>query len=174
MSQEDIRALEYSCFCKAVEFAIKMLKRLILEEADQTWYIQKFNELVNNMDPNERILVLPKFIPWGKAYAKLGNATNSIFMIVFPTSSGSWMCQTPKYYKKRDIHQFSATMADGSKRIYKYPAPVALRGKRDKELADITGIEDALFIHVSGHLAGAKSKEGAIRLANYIINHAER
>lgn len=174
MSIEDVRILEYNSFMRAVKFAIKVLKRLIMEEADQTWYAQQFGNYVSSMDPNEHILVLPHFIPWGRAYAKMGNATNSIYMVVFPTSSGSWMCQTPKYYKHRDMHQFSSTMADGSKRIYKYPAPVALRGKREEDLIEMTGIPDALFVHASGHLSGAKSKEGAIRLAQYIINHAER
>jgi uncharacterized UPF0160 family protein len=47
--------------------------------------------------------------------------------------------------------------------------PVEWRGKRDKELADISEVEDAIFCHNSGFLSVSKSKAGAIKLAQKAI-----
>jgi len=45
------------------------------------------------------------------------------------------------------------------------PLPKEWRGKTDQELQEISKVDDALFCHRSGFMAMAKSKEGAIALA---------
>ena len=47
--------------------------------------------------------------------------------------------------------------------------PVAWAGKREKELAEITGVSDALFCHNKLFVAYAKSKEGALALAKLAL-----
>lgn len=47
--------------------------------------------------------------------------------------------------------------------------PKAWAGKRDQELAEISGVPDALFCHNKLFVAGAASKEGAIALAEKAI-----
>lgn len=48
--------------------------------------------------------------------------------------------------------------------------PATWAGKRDKELADITGVSDAIFCHNKLFLAVAKTREGALALAKKAIN----
>jgi len=43
------------------------------------------------------------------------------------------------------------------------------RGVRDSELAGVSGIEDAIFVHVSGFIGGAKSQASCIRMAEESI-----
>lgn len=50
------------------------------------------------------------------------------------------------------------------------PFPQQWAGLRDKDLADITGVEDAVFCHKNLFLAVAQTKEGALRLAQLAVN----
>lgn len=45
------------------------------------------------------------------------------------------------------------------------PLPEAWRGKAAAELQETTGVQDAMFCHVSGFMCAAKSREGALQLA---------
>lgn len=45
------------------------------------------------------------------------------------------------------------------------PFPEAWRGLRDTGLAEVTGVDSAIFCHNNGFFASAKTKEGAIELA---------
>jgi uncharacterized UPF0160 family protein len=47
--------------------------------------------------------------------------------------------------------------------------PVAWAGLRDQDLAKVTGVTDAVFCHNGRFLAVAKSKEGAIKLAELAL-----
>jgi len=47
--------------------------------------------------------------------------------------------------------------------------PAAWAGKRDAELAAVTGVPDALFCHNGRFLAGATSREGAVKLAELAL-----
>jgi uncharacterized UPF0160 family protein len=49
------------------------------------------------------------------------------------------------------------------------PLPSSWAGKRDKELQEITGVEDALFAHRKRFMASAETKEGAIMLAKIAL-----
>ena len=64
-------------------------------------------------------------------------------------------------------------MKDGSRRTLRCPYPEHIAGKRDEELATLTHIPDATFVHTSGFLGAATSKEGAIKLAEYALAHME-
>jgi uncharacterized UPF0160 family protein len=48
--------------------------------------------------------------------------------------------------------------------------PVNWAGLMNEELANISGVPDALFCHISLFLSVARSKEGAIKMANIAIN----
>ena len=47
--------------------------------------------------------------------------------------------------------------------------PVAWAGLRDGKLAEVSGVEDAVFCHNKLFVAVAKSKEGALKLANLAL-----
>ena len=46
------------------------------------------------------------------------------------------------------------------------------RGVRDEELAGVSGVEDAVFVHANGFIGGAKSYEGALKMALMTIDSA--
>ena len=171
---ERIKELETEAFLAGMSFAKTVLMNNITSQAEMIYYRARFMELLLHMDPDDHILVMEKYIPWAGAYARAGNQTNGVDMVVYPTNNGSWMCQSPKYYVKRDQFTCSATMSDGSRRELKHPAPLEIRGLRDEELVKKTGIPDVTFVHTSGHLGGAKTKEAAIQLAKYFIAHEYR
>jgi len=159
-------------FYKAVDIAKSYLSKEITATAENVLAVKYFEDMVKNMkDEDAGILIMDKFIPWGYAYSRIGNIADGIQMIVYPNMSGTWMCQTPKYYYTRHKHYFPDTLQDGKKRRYISQAPEEICGLRDEELVSITKVPDAVFVHSSGHLGAARTKDGAIRLANYFIMH---
>ena len=45
------------------------------------------------------------------------------------------------------------------------PLKADWRGLRDKELAKESGCDDAIFVHATGFIGGAKSRESVIKMA---------
>lgn len=52
------------------------------------------------------------------------------------------------------------------------PAPKSIRGLRDSDLEDVTGIKDAAFVHPAGFLGGGFTYEAARSLAEYWVANA--
>ncbi len=50
-----------------------------------------------------------------------------------------------------------------------YLTPYWWRGKFDKELRTITGIDDIIFVHKAGYLASAGSRKSALKIAHQMI-----
>lgn len=54
----------------------------------------------------------------------------------------------------------------------KYPLHEKWRGiSGDKELFNVSGIMDCIFVHVNGFVGGKKTKEGAIKMARASLDH---
>ena len=49
--------------------------------------------------------------------------------------------------------------------------PESWAGKRDKDLAEVSGVSDSVFCHNGRFLAVAKSKEGALALAKLALEN---
>lgn len=161
-------------FMAAMNIAKLLLRREIASQSELLYFRRPFMKLIAEMPQNEEILVLDQYIPWSYAYGRAGSATNGVEMIVYPAANGNWMCQTPYYYFKRDSQKYPAVMKDGSPRQYKHQAPVEICALRDQALCEATGIADLSFVHKGGHLGVAKTKEAAIALAQYFIDHSRQ
>lgn len=48
--------------------------------------------------------------------------------------------------------------------------PEIWRGVRDEKLSELTGIPGGVFVHASGFIAGNKTKEGALAMANKALD----
>ncbi len=68
-----------------------------------------------------------------------------------------------------DIWQISCVRKDRYTFENRKPFPEAWAGKRDAELAAITGVSDAVFCHNARFMCVAKSKEGALALARLAL-----
>ena len=79
----------------------------------------------------------------------------------------------PLYFirPRLDVEKWSVeTIKDDSRSfVNRKDFPKSWAAKRDDELAEITGVPDAIFCHRNLFLAVAKSKEGAIKLAKLAV-----
>jgi uncharacterized UPF0160 family protein len=96
---------------------------------------------------DKRIVILEKEYPWQDV---LMNLPEPLYCI-YQDNRGGWGAK--------------AVRARRGSMESRLPFPEAWRGKRDGDAAAATGIPDAIFCHNSGFLAVAKSKEGALALA---------
>uniref|UniRef100_A0A1I8NXL4 Uncharacterized protein n=1 Tax=Stomoxys calcitrans TaxID=35570 RepID=A0A1I8NXL4_STOCA len=100
------------------------------------------------------ILLLPRFCPWKQHLFELekeNDVVGVIKLVIFTDASGSWRVAgvpvTPDSFLGRKF------------------LPEPWRGLRDEELSKLVGIDDLIFVHHNGFIAGAKTKEAAKALA---------
>jgi uncharacterized UPF0160 family protein len=103
-----------------------------------------------SFDP--RILVLDQGMPWKTAVF----AHNlPVAFAVYPASNGNWMVD-------------SMPPEEGSfeQRI---PLPASWAGLSEAELGDVSGVADAVFTHLRRFVGAAKTRAGAIAMAQKAI-----
>ena len=103
---------------------------------------------------DKRIIVLEDHYPW---YEALGTKLEPLF-VVKPDrgEGGKWKIEAVR----SDIHSFK-----NRKNL-----PTSWAGKTGAELAEVSGVSDALFCHTKLFIAVAGSKEGAIKLAQVAVD----
>jgi uncharacterized UPF0160 family protein len=103
-----------------------------------------------------RVLVLDRGMPWKKAVFA---HDLPVLFAVSPASNGNWMLDTmppePDSFAQR------------------LPLPEAWAGLQGAELAALTGVEDAVFVHLRRFVGAAKSRNGAVEMARLTIQQAE-
>lgn len=131
-------------------------ERVIQQALDQTLRADSYrlhmrSSYMNTADSRILILTLP-----GDTFTIRQCLIDPLFAqvvyVVFPSSDSS------KY-------NVLATSVSEQRSELKRSLPLAWRGKNAEELAEITGVSDAIMCHRSGFLAKTKSKEGAEKLA---------
>ena len=139
-------------FLKSVAIAKELLTREITQVKD--WALAK--EIVTSIyqkTEDKRIIVLDKHYPYEYT---LNNFREPLFVVYFKESSNSWRAKAvrehPQTFKNRKDF------------------PLAWGGLKDGELQKISGVPDAVFCHRGLFMAVAKSKEGAIKLAQIAVN----
>ncbi len=141
-------------FNMVVTFAKKILTREIFNSQ----YVVKFNATVKSLYENaadKRIIIFDENIP---AEEVLMAYPEPLYM-VRPNTDGNWRVTGV------NAKQFSFEM--------RHPFPIAWAGLRDDDMAKVSGVSDAVFCHNGRFLAVAKSREGAIRLAQLAVEHKE-
>lgn len=106
----------------------------------------------NGEDP--RILVLDRGMPWKNV---VFSHDLPVLFTVSPASNGNWMVDTvppePGSFEQR------------------LPLPESWAGLQPEELAAITNVEDAVFVHLRRFVGAAKSRTGALSLARKALEH---
>ncbi len=101
---------------------------------------------------DKRIIVVEGSVPVEEYFSSYPEP----LFIVYQYSDGDWAAravrQAPRLFESRKLF------------------PESWAGKRDKELAEITGAPDAVFCHNKRFMVIAKSKEGALKLANIALS----
>lgn len=104
------------------------------------------------------LLLLPQFITgWlERAVTSDDPKAKDILYGVFKNLQGQW-----------NVQALPPTLSERS--AQRKPLPEAWRGLSGAALQEVTGIEDAVFCHPCGFICGARSREGAIKLARLAI-----
>ncbi|CCF56540.1 hypothetical protein KAFR_0B02420 [Kazachstania africana CBS 2517] len=146
------------CFLKASAFIGSAFVTLV-EGYGNSWLPAKslVKEAVLNRKScyeSGEIVILEQFCPWKEHLyeieKELGIQGQTKF-ILFVDSSNSWRVST-------------VPVSSGSFE-FRRGLPKALRGLRDEQLSEASGVPGCVFIHAAGFIGGAKTKEAVLQLA---------
>ena len=138
-------------FLKCVEIAKEVLTREIIQAQDALLAEELVTDIYKKTT-DKRIIILD--INYSDEYT-LNDFTEPLF-VVYPRSSDNfWGVRTVKKNPKTFINRKNF--------------PKTWAGLRDEELQNVSGVSDAIFCHRGLFLAVAKTKEGAIKLAQIAV-----
>lgn len=102
-------------------------------------------------------------IPWKEhlfAVEKEMGIEREIKFAVFQDLSEDWrVCCVPIFAKSFTLRT---------------PLHIAWRGLRDEKLSEVSGIPDCIFVHATGFIGGARTKEAAVAMAVKTLDLAEK
>ncbi|OGI60065.1 hypothetical protein A2641_02740 [Candidatus Nomurabacteria bacterium RIFCSPHIGHO2_01_FULL_37_25] len=138
-------------FLKSVEIAKEILLREIIHAQDLLLADEKVLSIYNNTK-DKRIIILDKNYPYEYT---LTNFSEPLFVIYPRINDNLWgvkaVRKNPKSFSNRKDF------------------PKSWAGLRDDELQKTSGVSDAVFCHRGLFMAVAKSKEGAMKLAQIAV-----
>lgn len=146
---------EDTAFNEAVEVASNVLSNTI----DRRFSVLKAREnvvMAYETRTIPQILVLDTFCPWGEVLREIDEKEQVLF-VVYPRKDG-YAVQTVRGRNGEDRKQF----------------PESWAGKRDEELAAVTGVTDAVFCHTGRFMAVARSFEGIMKMTELAIKEPEK
>jgi uncharacterized UPF0160 family protein len=136
-----------ACFDEAVDFASRVLTRFIASANGGISAKAIVAKAVENAE-DPRVIVLEKYTPWKRMVHAL---SEEALYVVYPSQTGQWRIQTVPV----ELGSF-----DDRKSL-----PKQWAGLSDKELKEVTGIDDAMFCHNGLFIAGAESFESTMEMA---------
>ena len=138
-------------FTSLVSLAKKLLNREIIKNQHKLEARLFVEEIYNNSE-NKKLIIFDQYYPAGEFLSKF---LEPLF-IIFPKENGEWI-----------IH---AIRDDDDSFVNRKNLPQSWAGKRDEELEKITGVNGAIFCHPGLFIAGAKTKEAILKLAELALN----
>jgi len=144
-------------FSEVLKIAEKILLREIQKAKDKkSGEIFVEEEYVKTED--KRVIFLERRYPWEKV---LSSYPEPLY-VISPDSQGKG------FWKIKAVCDDPGTSFKNRKDL-----PKSWAGKREEDLAKITGVADAVFCHKACFTAVAKSKEGAIKLVKIALENKE-
>jgi len=142
---------EDEAFNKAVDVASNVLRNTINQKVSEIRarkYIIKAFE--NRAKPE--LLILDNSYPWTHTLQEI-DKNEEVLFVIFPRDN-QYLIQTVR----------------GSDGADRKKLPKSWAGKRDEALNNILGIEDAVFCHPGRFIAGAKSYDSILKMAEIAVN----
>lgn len=141
-------------FLEATALVISMLRRRV--DALRARHLAEATVLAAHQTSEDpRLLVLDRGMPWKNAVFA---HDLPVLFTVSPASNGNWMIDTmppePGSFEQR------------------LSLPEAWAGLQAADLAEKTGVSDAVFVHLRRFVGAAKSRAGAVELARKALEHA--
>ncbi len=138
-------------FLESVEIAKKILWREIIQIKDALLAEEKIVSIYQSTT-DKRIIVLDDTYPYEHV---LNNFSEPLFIIYPRKTNNAWGVKAIR----GDLKSFKN----------KKDLPGSWGGLKDQELQKVSGVKDAVFCHRALFMAVAKSKEGAIKLAQIAV-----
>jgi len=142
----------HQTFINCVNIAKDILLREISRAVNQVTLQQKTLESYHNAG-DKRVIVLEGRYPWASVLQKFPEP----LFVVYPDRGG-------------DRWTAKVVPVEPMSFVARKNFPSSWAGKLDEELQKITGVADAIFCHNALFIVVAKSKEGAIKLAEIAAN----
>jgi uncharacterized UPF0160 family protein len=137
-------------FMNLLPIAKDLLSREIKSAQDTVREMAEVRRLYDAA-PDKRLIIIPESLSWKRVLIPL----DALF-IVSERLDGKWGVRAvPKKYGSFEV---------------KKPFPESWAGQRDEALAQVSGVSDATFCHNDRWLAVTKTKEGALALAQRVLN----
>jgi len=127
------------------EFFYNYLHNTIVDSKAENIVLEKYK---NSTD--KQILIFNKFVPTNDTI--FDHNLEEVLFVIYPNQNNDWMLKCIAPSKTEQMKQ-------------RFALPEKWAGLRDKDLQEITKVDDAIFCHTGRFIAGAKSKEGALALA---------
>lgn len=140
-----------ACFDEAVDFAARVLTRFIASANGGISAKKIVAKAIDNAE-DPRVIVLEKYTPWKRTVHTL---SEEALYVVYPSQTGQWRIQTVPV----ELGSFEDRKS----------LPIEWAGLSDKELIDVTGIDDAMFCHNGRFIAGAESFESTMKMASIAL-----
>ena len=140
-----------TCFDEAVDFASRVLTRFIASANGGISAKAIVAKAIDNAE-DPRVIVLEKYTPWKRTVHALSE--EALYMI-YPSQTGQWRIQTVPV----EIGSFENRKS----------LPKQWAGLSDKELQEVTDINDAMFCHNGLFIAGAESFESTMKMASIAL-----
>jgi len=141
-------------FDASFEQAVKLARQILWREISRAKGTLEAEGIVKDAlakREDKRVLILPQFCPWQEVVS----SDPDVLYVLFPSETGDWRIQTvpeePGSFKARKS------------------LPAAWGAKRDMDLFFATGVEDAIFCHPGLFIAGCKSREGVLKMAEMAL-----
>lgn len=133
-----------ACFMKLIPFVIEILKREIIQTKDAVKAKYIIEEAYKSAE-DKRVIFFEETYPW---FETINEYSEPLYVV----------------YKKGETWRAEAVRKEKYKFETKKPFPVVWAGKRNEEMAKISGVSDAIFCHNGRFLVVAKTKEGIMEL----------
>ncbi|WP_242973500.1 MYG1 family protein [Clostridium thermosuccinogenes] len=144
---------EDEAFHEAVSLASMVLDNTINQQFSIIKARSKVIEAYKNRT-KPQLLVLDQYCPWGRILQEIDTEKEVLF-VVYPNKEG---------------YALQTVRKEGGSFESRKNLPKEWAGKRDEELGKIIGINDAVFCHPARFIAGAKSFESIMKMADIAID----
>ncbi len=147
-------------FLKCVDIAKQILSREIIQASDGVLAEEKVFSIYDGTE-DKRIIILDNKYPFEHT---LHNFPEPLF-VVYPRGAGD----NAEEGEESETWGVKAVRADPKTFKNRKNFPKHWAGLRDEDLQNVTNVRDAIFCHRGLFLSVAKSKEGAIKLAQIAV-----
>ena len=144
--------LQETRFREAIAITRKFLDRAISKKLAQISAVDTVRSAPRLL--NGRVLHLAEGgMPWTRVVV---DEMPDVMFVIYPDSDG-------------DQYQVKTVPVEPGSFTARLDLPKSWAGLRDQELAAVTGVEDSVFCHLNLFIGGARSFDGAVRLAELAL-----